>query len=151
MKRYLIAGLLVWVPLGITIWVLHFLLSTLDQTLLLLPENWRPEHLLGVHVPGLAPAHDLDFMRTFNDGTALPSLDILDAVGTYDQSNLSVFNWTVGRFGNPGAEYTYETITISVVPAPATAVVLALVSVIGRRRRESGSDGCCLQARVAVD
>ena len=39
MKRYLIAGLLVWVPLGITIWVLHFLLSTLDQTLLLLPES----------------------------------------------------------------------------------------------------------------
>ena len=38
MKRYLIAGLLVWVPLGITIWVLHFLVTTLDQTLLLLPE-----------------------------------------------------------------------------------------------------------------
>ena len=34
MKRYLIAGLLVWVPLGITIWVLYFLVSTLDQTLL---------------------------------------------------------------------------------------------------------------------
>ena len=37
MKRYLIAGLLVWVPLGITIWVLHFLVTTLDQTLLLVP------------------------------------------------------------------------------------------------------------------
>ncbi|HEX6976159.1 MAG TPA: DUF502 domain-containing protein [Vicinamibacterales bacterium] len=53
MKRYLIAGLLVWVPLGITIWVLHFLLSTLDQTLLLLPESLRPEHWLGFRVPGL--------------------------------------------------------------------------------------------------
>ncbi|HEX4882546.1 MAG TPA: DUF502 domain-containing protein, partial [Casimicrobiaceae bacterium] len=53
MKRYLIAGLLVWVPLGITIWVLHFLLSTLDQTLLLLPETLRPEHWLGFRVPGL--------------------------------------------------------------------------------------------------
>jgi uncharacterized membrane protein len=53
MKRYLIAGLLVWVPLGITIWVLHFLLSTLDQTLLVVPESWRPERLLGVHIPGL--------------------------------------------------------------------------------------------------
>ena len=52
MKRYLIAGLLVWVPLGITIWVLHFLLSTLDQTLLLLPESLRPDHY-GVRVPGL--------------------------------------------------------------------------------------------------
>ena len=39
MKRYLIAGLLVWVPLGITIWVLHFLVTTLDQTLLLVPES----------------------------------------------------------------------------------------------------------------
>ena len=53
MKRYLIAGLLVWVPLGITIWVLHFLLSTLDQTLLLVPESWRPESLLGFRIPGL--------------------------------------------------------------------------------------------------
>jgi uncharacterized membrane protein len=52
MKRYLIAGLLVWVPLGITLWVLHFLLSTLDQTLLLLPESIRPDQF-GVRVPGL--------------------------------------------------------------------------------------------------
>ena len=41
MRRYLIAGLLVWVPLGITIWVLVFLVTTFDQTLLLLPEE-RP-------------------------------------------------------------------------------------------------------------
>lgn len=53
MKRYLIAGLLVWVPLGITIWVLHFLLTTLDQTLLLLPESARPERWLGARIPGL--------------------------------------------------------------------------------------------------
>lgn len=52
MKRYLIAGLLVWVPLGITIWVLHWLVSTLDQTLLLFPEGARPDALLGMHIPG---------------------------------------------------------------------------------------------------
>ncbi len=52
-KRYLIAGLLVWVPLGITIWVLHFLLSTLDQTLLVLPESVRPEALFGFNIPGI--------------------------------------------------------------------------------------------------
>ncbi len=52
MKRYLIAGLLVWVPLGITIWVLHFLVTTLDQTLLLFPESARPDTLIGMHVPG---------------------------------------------------------------------------------------------------
>ncbi len=53
MKRYLIAGLLVWVPLGITIWVMHFLLSTLDQTLLVIPESLQPERLLGFRIPGL--------------------------------------------------------------------------------------------------
>ncbi|HQU48956.1 MAG TPA: DUF502 domain-containing protein [Casimicrobiaceae bacterium] len=53
MKRYLIAGLLVWAPLGITIWVLHFLVTTLDQTLGLLPDAWQPDRLLGFHVPGL--------------------------------------------------------------------------------------------------
>jgi len=53
MKRYLIAGLLVWVPLGITIGVLHWLVSTLDQTLVLLPESIRPQRLLGYSIPGL--------------------------------------------------------------------------------------------------
>jgi uncharacterized membrane protein len=53
MKRYLIAGLLVWAPLGITIWVMHFLLTTLDQTLLLLPDALRPERLVGFRIPGL--------------------------------------------------------------------------------------------------
>jgi uncharacterized membrane protein len=52
-KRYLIAGLLVWVPLGITIWVLLFLVTTLDQTMLLLPPIARPEALFGFHIPGL--------------------------------------------------------------------------------------------------
>jgi uncharacterized membrane protein len=53
MRRYLIAGLLVWVPLGITIWVLVFLIGSLDQVLLLLPPHLRPDALLGFHVPGL--------------------------------------------------------------------------------------------------
>src|SRR5256886_5435807 len=52
-KRYLIAGLLVWVPLGITIWVLHWLLTSVDQILLVLPENARPRALLGFDIPGL--------------------------------------------------------------------------------------------------
>jgi uncharacterized membrane protein len=53
LKRYLIAGLLVWVPLGITIWVLHWLLTSLDQILLVLPENARPRALFGFDIPGL--------------------------------------------------------------------------------------------------
>ena len=53
MRRYLIAGLLVWVPLGITIYVITFLVTTLDQTLLLVPPALRPEALVGFHIPGL--------------------------------------------------------------------------------------------------
>lgn len=53
MKRYFITGLLIWVPLGITIWVLSALMGALDQTLLLLPEQWRPDYWLGFHIPGL--------------------------------------------------------------------------------------------------
>ena len=53
MKKYFVTGLLVWVPLGITLWVLHLLVSTMDQTLLLLPEEFQTERWLGIHVPGM--------------------------------------------------------------------------------------------------
>jgi uncharacterized membrane protein len=53
MKKYLIAGLLIWIPLVITLWVLLLIFDTLDQSLLLLPDTWRTEHWLGVHIPGL--------------------------------------------------------------------------------------------------
>ncbi|OYY93319.1 MAG: hypothetical protein B7Y41_11080 [Hydrogenophilales bacterium 28-61-23] len=53
LKRYFITGLLIWVPLGITIWVVSALMGALDQSLLLLPETWRPDAWLGVRIPGL--------------------------------------------------------------------------------------------------
>ena len=53
MKKYFITGLLIWIPLVITIWVLKLVVDTLDQSLLLLPEQWRTESFLGVHIPGL--------------------------------------------------------------------------------------------------
>lgn len=53
MKRYFITGLLIWVPLTITVWVLHLIVGTLDQSLLLLPAAWRPSALLGVNIPGI--------------------------------------------------------------------------------------------------
>ncbi len=52
-KRYLLTGLLIWVPLMITLWVLNLLVSTMDQTLLLLPPALRTESWLGIHIPGL--------------------------------------------------------------------------------------------------
>jgi len=52
-RKYLITGLLIWIPLVITLWVLKLIVETLDQSLLLLPPEWRTEAFLGYHVPGL--------------------------------------------------------------------------------------------------
>lgn len=52
-RRYFITGLLIWVPLVITLWVLSLLVGMMDQSLLLLPAQWRTEGWLGVHVPGM--------------------------------------------------------------------------------------------------
>jgi len=52
-KKYFITGLLIWIPLVITIWVLLLVVDTLDQTLLLLPPEWRPEQWLGARVRGM--------------------------------------------------------------------------------------------------
>jgi uncharacterized membrane protein len=53
LRRWLFAGLLVLAPLGITLWVLQWIIATLDQTLLILPQAWQPDRLLGYRVPGL--------------------------------------------------------------------------------------------------
>lgn len=52
MKKYLVTGLLVWVPLAITIWVLSSIVGGMDGLLNVLPEAWRPDTLIGVHIPG---------------------------------------------------------------------------------------------------
>ena len=51
-RRWLLAGLLVLVPLAITLAVLNWIVATLDQTLLILPVAWHPDRLLGFHLPG---------------------------------------------------------------------------------------------------
>ena len=53
LRRYIVAGLLVWVPLGVTLFVLNLFVDIMDQTLLLLPPDYRPDAILGFHVPGL--------------------------------------------------------------------------------------------------
>ena len=53
MRKYFITGLLILVPFVMTLWVLYFFIGTLDQTLLLLPERWRPVSLIGFYIPGL--------------------------------------------------------------------------------------------------
>jgi uncharacterized membrane protein len=53
LKKYFITGLLIWIPLVITIWVLKLVVDVLDQSLLLLPVALHTENWLGVHIPGL--------------------------------------------------------------------------------------------------
>ena len=53
LRKYLIAGLLIWLPLAITLWVLDFIVTTMDRTLTVLPASWHPDHVLGFHIPGL--------------------------------------------------------------------------------------------------
>ena len=52
LRRWLLAGLLVLAPLMITVWVLNWIIGTLDQTLQILPAQWQPDFLLGIHIPG---------------------------------------------------------------------------------------------------
>ena len=49
MKKYLITGLLIWIPLAITLWVLHLIVTAMDQTLTLLPPDFLPKY----YIPGL--------------------------------------------------------------------------------------------------
>ena len=52
LRKWLLSGLLVIVPVAITIAVLQWIIGTLDQTLLILPEAWQPHNLLGRRIPG---------------------------------------------------------------------------------------------------
>ncbi len=62
LKTYFLTGLLVLVPLAITLWVLGLIIGTMDQTLLLLPQGWQPERLVGMHIPGLGAILTLAFI-----------------------------------------------------------------------------------------
>jgi len=53
LRRYLVAGILVWLPLGVTFFLLRFLIGLMDQSLKLIPPAYRPEEWLGVAIPGL--------------------------------------------------------------------------------------------------
>ncbi len=53
LRKYFVTGLLILVPLAITLWVINLIIGTMDQSLLLLPVRWRPEVLFGFAIPGL--------------------------------------------------------------------------------------------------
>jgi uncharacterized membrane protein len=62
LKSVFLTGLLVLVPLAITLWVLHLVIGTMDETLLLLPEAWQPVRLIGLRLPGLGALLTLAFI-----------------------------------------------------------------------------------------
>jgi uncharacterized membrane protein len=62
LKSVFLTGLLVLVPLAITLWVLGLVIGAMDQTLLLLPESWQPTRLLGFHLPGIGAVLTLAFI-----------------------------------------------------------------------------------------
>ena len=53
LRRYLVAGILVWAPLAVTFLLLRFAVNLMDKTLRIIPPAYRPEELLGFHIPGL--------------------------------------------------------------------------------------------------
>jgi uncharacterized membrane protein len=53
LRKYMIAGLLVWLPLAATVFIIKLVINLLDQTILLLPDKYRPETLLGFSIPGM--------------------------------------------------------------------------------------------------
>jgi uncharacterized membrane protein len=63
-RKWLVAGLLVVVPVAITLSVLQWIIGTLDRTLLILPEAWQPDRLIGVHIPGLGVLLTLAILLT---------------------------------------------------------------------------------------
>lgn len=71
-RNYLIGGLLIWIPIMITVWVVRFLSGILDSSLLLLPPSWRPEAVFGTYVPGLGIV--LSLLLLFVTGVVVKNL-----------------------------------------------------------------------------
>jgi len=53
LRRYIVAGILIWVPIGVTLFLLRILVGLLDRSLVLIPAQYRPEEILGFAIPGL--------------------------------------------------------------------------------------------------
>ena len=52
-RRYFIAGLLVWVPLLVTLYIIRFIINLIDNSLSFLPVAYQPDQWFGAHLPGV--------------------------------------------------------------------------------------------------
>jgi len=96
-KKYFITGLLIWIPLVITVWVVSAIIGAMDQSLFLLPEIIHPDKLLGVHIPGVGTV--LTLLVIFLTGlvTAEVTLEsVLLAFGVSTAIGI-VFGWYPAR------------------------------------------------------
>ena len=91
-KRYFITGLLIWVPLVITGWVLSLIINTLDQSLRLLPESMHPQTLVGFAIPGAGAV--LTLLMIFLTGLLAANFIGQKLVGWWDKllSRIPVVN-----------------------------------------------------------
>ncbi|VAW91725.1 Uncharacterized membrane anchored protein Mext_4159 [hydrothermal vent metagenome] len=71
-RRSIIAGLIVWVPLGVTVFVISFLVGLMDKTLVLIPKQYQPDSLIGFHIPGLGVL--LSILIVFVTGVIIANL-----------------------------------------------------------------------------
>ena len=90
--------------------------------------------------PGVFGQFENDFLVTYN-GSTLSSLDILDAIGSYDFTGLTVFNWTVndGPFQPMGMIFQDLTISRTAIPEPTCVIPLLCTSVFLLQRRRSNA------------
>lgn len=64
LRSYLLAGLVVWLPIVVTLFILRFIVDILDQTMALLPHAYQPEQLIGMRIPGLGVIVSLVLLLT---------------------------------------------------------------------------------------
>ena len=83
MRRYLVAGILVWLPILAVVWVIRFLVQLTDQTLLLLPQSYRPEALFGFALPGLGAV--MAFLIVLVTGLLVTNLIGRQLVGYWEE------------------------------------------------------------------
>jgi uncharacterized membrane protein len=83
LRRYLVAGVLVWLPILAVIWVIRFLVQLMDQTLLLVPQSYRPEALFGFALPGLGAL--LAFLIVLVTGLLVTNLIGRQLVGYWEE------------------------------------------------------------------